>query len=77
MSEKALTLRCSRCQDVRKLELALLRPVPMWVSMVEEACRVGGVKAIRIDGCDSCRLTLVARDQMDVLADLKRSIEGK
>ena len=39
MPGNALTLRCARCQDVRKLEFAALRSVPLWLSMVEEACR--------------------------------------
>lgn len=75
MPGNALTLRCARCQDVRKLEFAALRTVPMWLSLVEEACRANGVAAIRLDGCGACRDSHVARDQMAVLAELKRSIE--
>jgi len=72
----ALTLLCARCKDVRKIDLALLRNVPLWVRVIEEACRVAGAAAIRVEDCDSCRDTWVIRDSTTVLADLKRSLDG-
>ena|GEM_PF-3136326 len=77
MSAGALTLLCARCEDVREIDLTLLRNVPLWVRMIEEACRAAGAAAIRVEGCDSCRDTWVIRDSTMVLAELKRSVEGR
>lgn len=77
MPAGALTLQCARCEDVRKIDLTLLGKVPLWVRMIEEACRAAGAGAIRVDGCDSCRDTWVLRDSTAVLAELKRSLEGR
>ena len=70
-------LLCARCEDVRTIDLTLLRNVPLWVRMIEEAFRAAGAGAIRVDGCDSCRDTWVIRDSTTVLAELKRSLEGR
>jgi len=77
MSSGALTLLCAKCEEVRKIDLSLLKNVPLWVRMIEEACRAMGAGAIRVDGCDSCRDTWVIRDSTTVLAELKRSVEGR
>ena len=77
MSARALTSLCARCEDVREIDLTLLRNVPLWVRMIEEACRAAGAAAIRVEGCDSCRDTWVIRDSTTVLAELKRSVEGR
>jgi hypothetical protein len=45
--------------------------------MIEEACREAGAAAIRVEACDSCRDTWVMRDSTAVLAELKRSVEGR
>lgn len=76
MLDGALTLLCAKCEDVRKIDLSLLRSVPLWVRIIEEACRAAGVAAIRVEECDSCRDTWVTRDPTTVLADLKRAVEG-
>ena len=68
---------CAKCEDVRKIDLSLLRNVPLWVRVIEEACRVSGAGAIRVEDCDSCRDTWVTRDSTTVLAELKRSVEGR
>ena len=73
----ALKLLCARCEDVRLIDLSLLRNVPLWVRMIEEACRAAGAGAIRVYGCDSCRDTWVLRDSTTILAELKRSLEGR
>jgi len=77
MPTGALTLLCAKCEDVREIDLSLLRSVPLWVRMIEEACRAMGAGAIRVDGCDSCRDRWVIRDSTTVLAELKRSLEGR
>ncbi len=77
MPAQVLTLLCSRCEDVRKIDLTLLRNVPFWVRMIEEACRISGASAIRVESCDSCRDTWAMRDSTAVLAELKRSVEGR
>jgi len=77
MSAGALTLLCARCEDVREIDLTLLRNVPLWVRMIEEACRAAGAGAIRVEACDSCRDTWVIRDSTTVLDELKRSLEGR
>lgn len=77
MSSGALTLLCAKCKDARKIDLTLLLNVPLWVRMIEEACRAMGAQAIRVDGCDSCRDTWVPRDSTAVLEELKRSVEGR
>lgn len=68
---------CARCKDVRRIDLTLLREVPPWVRIIEEACRAVGAGAIRVEGCDSCRDTWVIRDSTMILAELKRSVEGR
>lgn len=68
---------CAKCEDVRRIDLALLRNVPLWVRMIEEACRAMGAAAVRVDGCDSCCDTGLFRDATTVLAELKRSVEGR
>jgi hypothetical protein len=73
----ALTLLCAKCKGVRKIDLTLLRNVPLWVRVIEEACRAAGAGAIRVEDCDSCRDTWVTRDSTTVLAELKRSVEGR
>ena len=77
MPGRALTLLCGVCGDVRKIDLAFLRIVPLWVRMIEEACHAMGAGAIRVEGCDSCRDTWVIRDSTTVLAELKRALEGR
>ncbi len=76
MPAGALTLLCGACGDVRKIDLTLLRNVPLWVRVIEETCRAMGAGAIRVEGCDSCRDTWVVRDSTTVLEELKRSLEG-
>jgi hypothetical protein len=76
MPTGALTLLCAKCKDVRKIDLALLLNVPLWVRIIEEACRATGAEAISVEGCDSCRDTWVTRDSTTVLAELKRLVEG-
>jgi len=76
MPAGALSLQCAKCEDVRKIDLSLLGNVPLWVRIVEEACRATGAAAIRVEECDSCRETPVIRDPTTVLAELKRSVEG-
>ena len=76
MPPGALTLLCARCEDVRKIDLTLLQRVPLWVRMIEEACRAAGAGAIRVETCDSCDDTWVIRDSTTVLEELKRSVEG-
>jgi hypothetical protein len=76
MPTRALTLLCAKCKDVRKIDLTLLLNIPLWVRMIEEACRATGVEAIRVEGCDSCRDTRMIRDSTTVLAELKCSVEG-
>ena len=73
----ALTLLCARCEDVRKIDLNLLEEVPLWVRMIEEACRAAGAGAIRVETCDSCDDPWVIRDSSSVLEELKRSVEGR
>ena len=77
MPAGALTLLCAKCEDVREIDLSLLQSVPLWVRMIEEACRAMGAGAIRVDGCDNCRDRWVIRDSTTVLAELKRSLEGR
>lgn len=77
MPARVLTLLCARCEDVRKIDLTLLRNVPFWVRVIEEACRISGASAIRVESCDSCRDTWVMRDSTAALAELKRSVEGR
>lgn len=76
MPAGALTLLCAKCEDVRQIDLTLLRNVPLWVRMIEEACRAMGAGAIRVEACDSCRDIWVMRDSTAVLAELKLSLEG-
>lgn len=75
MSAGELALRCVKCGDVRIIDLGLIRDVPPWVRIIEEACREAGA-AISVDGCDSCRGTRQVRDSMAVLAELKSSVEA-
>lgn len=77
MLARALTLLCAKCKSVRKIDLSLLRNVPLWLRMIEEACQAASAGAIRVEDCDSCRDSWVTRDSTTVLADLKRSVEGR
>ncbi|MCM3877584.1 MAG: hypothetical protein NEA02_14360, partial [Thermoanaerobaculia bacterium] len=47
------------------------------VRMIEEVCRATGAEAIRVEGCDSCSDARVIRDSTTILAELKRSVEGR
>jgi hypothetical protein len=76
MSVRALTLLCAKCEGVRKVDLTVLRDVPLWVRMIEEACRATGAGAVRVDGCDSCCAPWAIQDSTRVLAKLKNSVEG-
>jgi hypothetical protein len=72
-----LTLLCGRCRSVQRIELGVLERVPMWLSLLAEAFREAGVRAIRVQTCDVCRETPTSRDMRFVLAELKRTIEGR
>lgn len=55
----------------------MLESVPMWLSLLSEAFGHAGIRALRVQTCDFCREMPAPRDPAVVLAELKRTIEGR
>lgn len=77
MPGDVLTLLCGRCRSVQRIDFAALETVPMWLTFLAEAFQDAGIRAIRVQTCDVCREMPTSRDMSLVLAELKRTIEGR
>jgi hypothetical protein len=62
---------------VQRIDVTLLQQVPMWLSILAEAFRDADIRAIRVQTCDVCREMPTPCDTAVVLAELKRTIEGR
>lgn len=77
MPGDVVTLLCGRCRSVQRIDFAGLERVPMWLSLLAEAFQDAGIRAIRVQTCDVCREMPTSRDTTFVLAELKKTIEGR
>jgi len=72
-----LTLLCGRCRSVKRIDFGVLETVPFWLSQLAEAFRHADVRAIEVQTCNVCMEMPAPRDAAAVLAELKRTIEGR
>ena len=77
MPGEIVTLLCGRCSTVEHIDLAVLDRVPLWLALIAEALEDAGVRAIRVQSCDTCLDLYNARGAEGVLKELKRRIEGR
>lgn len=62
---------------MKRIDFGLLERVPFWLSQLVEAFGQADVRAIRVQTCHVCMEMPAPRDAAAVLAELKRTLEGR